>query len=247
MLGLISFAHASDVGLSPPRLELSGQPGQTVTETVTLFTSSRSQQQISAEMSDWTLDPEGGLVFMPVGSTQHSASGWFALEATDFLIEAEGARSVRLSVTLPDDPGLEGTYQGVVFFRVVPPDSATAGVGVVTTTRIGLIVYITVAGTEQGGSELIDVFQDDEASLTVVVANTGNTLMRLSGVVELRGEDGETKHRLDVGDLAVLRESERDITLSLGEDVDPGFYIALALLEDSRGGLLVGELPIEVP
>ena len=246
LVTFIGIAYASDVGISPPRLELTGRPGQTVTETVTLFTTAPSQQQISVEMSDWTLSPEGGVVFLPIGSAQNSASPWLALETDDFLLEPEGARDVRLSVTLPDDPNLKGTYQGIVFFRVIPPDSAVTGVGVVTTTRVGLVVYITVTGTEQAGSEFIDLYQENDESLTVVVANTGNTLMRVGGVVELRGEDGETKHRLEVPDVAVLRESERGITLPL-EGIEGGFYVALALLEDSRGGLLVGELPIEVP
>ena len=242
---LFSVATASDIGLSPPRLTLSGSPGQTLTETVTLITNSTERLQITTEVSDWTLDLVGNLSFLPANSLAYSAANWLSLESNDFFLEANSSRELRLSVTIPPDAE-GGTYHEVVFFRVVPPASALSGVGVVTTTRIGLTLYVTVAGTEQNSAEVVDFFQQDETSLTLAVANTGNTLMRLGGHVELRDETGEVKHNLEVPNVPILRDSERELTLALPQ-VEAGFYVALALIQDSRGELLVAELPISVP
>ena len=244
---LLVTARAADIGLSPPRLQLSGRPGETISETVTVLTQSAGSQQIGVSVSDWLLDPEGRLVLLPPGGGDNSASAWLEPEAEGFEISGEQNRPFRISVTIPQDADLNGTYRTMVFFTVVPPPDENSGVGVVTTTQIGLAVYVTVAGTEETGSELVDFFQPDDASLTLSIANTGNTVMRLGGTVELRDEAGETRYRLEVPDVPVLRESDRDVTLTLPEGVEPGFYVALALAEDSRGGLLVGELPIEVP
>jgi hypothetical protein len=245
VFALAAVAQAADIGISPPRLELSGSPGQTLTATVTVLTSAASEQQIAADVSDWTMDAAGNLIFFPPGSLPFSASPWLALDATDFILAPRGNREVRLALTIPDDA--EGTFNSMVFFTVVPPPGATQGVGVVTTTRVGLTVYVTVAGTERGGSELLDFYRRDARTLTAVIANSGNTVMRLSGVIELRDESGRAVHRLDVPDVPVLRDSERELTLALPEDLAPGFYVALALIQDSRGGLLAGELPLEVP
>ncbi|MDF1524136.1 MAG: hypothetical protein P1P87_15135, partial [Trueperaceae bacterium] len=138
-------------------------------------------------------------------------------------------------------------HQAMVFFTVVPPPTDTPGVGVTTTTRVGLTVYVTVTGTERSGSELVDLYQPDDATLAAVVVNTGNTVMRLGGVIELRDEAGEVVQRLPVPDVPVLRESEREVRFALPNDLEPGFYVVLALIEDDRGGLLAGELTIEVP
>jgi hypothetical protein len=243
---LISVAHASDIGLSPPRLELSLRPGETVTETITLLTETLSEQQIQVTLGDWTLDPLGELVLLPVGSLPASAALWIAPETSDFILPARSSRDFRLSVTLPSDSALDGTYHAMVFFTVVPPQVEGDGLSVVTTTRIGLTLYLTVAGTEKSGSELIDLFQSDDTSLTFVVVNLGNTVMRLGGRLELRGEDGATRYTIAIPDLPVLRESEREVTLELPPEIAPGFYTALALIEDSRGGLLAGELPLEI-
>ncbi len=239
-------AQATDIGLSPPRLTLVGSPGQTITETVTLITNSSERLQVTSEVNDWTLDLAGNVTFLPANSSEHSAANWISLESTDFFLEPNSSRDLRVSVTVPPDAE-GGTYHDMVFFRVVPPESALMGVGVVTTTRIGLTVYITVAGTERNSAEVVDFWQEDEASLTLAIANTGNTLMRLGGHVELRDEMGEVKHSVEVPSVPILRDSERELLLPLPPEVEAGFYVALALIQDSRGELLVAELPISVP
>lgn len=246
VLFLVTVTHASDIGLSPPRLELSLRPGETVTQTVTLLTEALSEQQIQVSMGDWTLDPLGELVLLPVGSLPVSAAAWLEPETSDFILPARSSRDFRLSVTLPNDSELEGTYHAMVFFTVVPPQTEGGGLSVVTTTRIGLTLYLTVTGTEKPGSELVDLFQDSD-TISLIVLNLGNTVMRLGGRLELRDESGTARYSLTVPDVPVLRDSEREVTLELPEEVTPGFYTVLALIEDSRGGLLAGELPLEIP
>lgn len=246
LLTLAGFAHAADIGLSPPRLEFTVEPGETITETVTLLTDSVDDQQLQVEVQDFTLDPTGEVSTLPAGSLDTSSAPWITPELTDFVLAGGDGREFRVSVTVPNDASLEGTYHAMVFFTVVPPPSETEGIGVVTTTRIGLTIYVTVASTENNTSELVDFFQDDDKTMTFAVANTGNTVMRLGGQIELRDEAGETKYVVEIPDVPVLRESERDVTLELPAEIKPGFYTALALIQDSRSGLLVGELPIEV-
>jgi hypothetical protein len=243
---LFAFAHAADIGISPPRLELIVEPGETVTESIMLLTDAIQEQQMQVIVEDFTLDPKGDVATLPPGSLEFSASNWLQPELTDFVIAGGEGQEFRISVTAPNDASLEGTYHGMVFFTVVPPPTETSGIGVVTTARIGLAVYVTIASSEQGGSELVDFFQEDDGSLTFAVANMGNTVMRLAGRIELRNEAGETKYVLEVPDVPVLRDSEREVTMELPEDIEPGFYTALALVEDSRSGLLVGDLAFEV-
>ena len=247
LMALVTIAHAADIGISPGRLDLTVPVGEPFVTTVSVLTSAAAEQQIAASRGDWTIDPTGQTLFLPPGSTAHSASTWVELDADDFVLPAGSRRLVRLAIDVPTDPGLEGTYQTVLFFTVVPPPSEARGVGVVTTTRVGLIVYVTIAGTERAGSELVDLYQADDRTITAVILNTGNTVMRLGGEIQLRDEAGEVRHVLEVPDVPVLRESERELTFTLPDEVEPGFYVALALIQDSRGGVLAGELPLEVP
>ena len=241
------LVHASDIGLTPPRIELVAIRGSSGSTSVTVLTTSAREQRIEVLLEDWTLGITGRLSFLPVGHSGHTANRWIRLESDSFVLEPRGSRDVRIAVDVPDDEGLEGTYHGMVFFTVAPPELDTPGAGVATTTRIGLTVYVTIAGTERAGSELVDMYQPDNRSLTTVILNTGNTLLRLGGAVEIRDEAGDVVRRLEVPDVPVLRESERELTFTLPDDLPSGFYVALALVEDSRGGILAGELPVDVP
>lgn len=242
---LAAPAWASDIGLTPPRLELSASAGGTVTATFSVLTSAATEQSVEAAVSDWFLDVAGDITFLAPGSVPDSAAGWLTLESDAFVLDPASSRELRLEVAVP--PDAEGTHQAMVFFTVVPPPGEAPGVGVTTTTRVGLTVYVTVTGTERSGSELVDLYQADDATLAAVVVNTGNTVMRLGGAIELRDEAGEVVHRLSVPDVPVLRESEREVRFALPDDLEPGFYVVLALIEDDRGGLLAGERTIEVP
>ena len=247
-LALLLFAAqalAADIGVSPPRLELSGAPGQRLTTTVTVLTMSEREQQVATDVGDWSLALDGDLVFFPGGTLATTSARWIDVDTFDFEIAPRASREVRLDITIPEDA--EGTHHAMVFFTAVPPPSEGSGVSIVTTSRVALTVYVTVSGTEVNGAELVDLYQSDADTLTAVVLNTGNTVMRLGGVIELRDEAGEVRHRLEVRDSPVLRESERELRFRLPEDIESGFYVALALIEDSRGGILAGELPFDVP
>lgn len=245
LLTWLTSALAADIGISPPRVDLAGAQGQRITTSVTVLTMSEQEQQVATEVGDWSMGITGDIAFFPSGTLRDSSGPWFELDAVDFLLEPGAGREVRLQVTIPEDA--EGTHHAMVFFTVVPPSTEAPGVAVITTSRVALTVYVTVSGTERAGSELVDLYQADDRTITAVVLNTGNTVMRLGGEIELRDETGAVRHRLEVPDVPVLRESERELTFALPEELESGFYVALALIQDSRGGVLAGELPLEVP
>ena len=245
IMACFGMAFAADIGISPTRLELEGTPGGTIVTTARVLTTADTEQLIAIHLSDWVMGVSGSLTFLAADTTATSAASWLVVEVSELVLPPSGTRDLRLDVSLPEDA--EGTHHAMVFFTVVPPPRDDRAVGVATTTRIGLTVYVTVTGTERSGSELVDMYQPDEDSLTAVILNTGNTVMRLGGVVEIRDEAGDVVRRLDVPDVPVLRESERELTFALPDDLESGFYVALALIEDSRGGILAGELPFDVP
>lgn len=243
---LLGAAFAIDIGISPGRVNLNAQPGETVTTTVDVITGAGATQQIAVDVSDWTLDAAGDLVLLPVGQAG-GAGAWITPEADAFEIAGGTSRPFRVSVTVPDRQDVAGTYPAMVLFAVVPPASAREGVAVVTTTQIAFTVYVTIAGTETSGSRLSDMYFDPDAGIVLTIANEGNTVMRLGGRVELRDETGAVRYTLPLDDVPVLRESEQDVSVALPPDVEPGFYVALALVEDSRGGLLTGQTQLELP
>ena len=219
--------------------------GSSQTETFTIVSGGNTREQVAVRVVDWSLTPDGKVVFLQAGQSNHSASSWIAVQSDSVEVPAGGQVPYRLSVSVPPDPALSGTYRAKVLFQVkVQSPSDTSGVSVQKTTAVGGIVYVTIAGTEKNGSKLTDMYADGP-TVHAVVNNVGNTLMRYSGSVEVRDSSGNTVKSVSVGDSAILRESERDIAVKM-PDLPKGYYVLLLLLKDSRGGLLTGQLPYEV-
>ena len=211
----------------------------------TVFSTSSNPVTLTVSTGDWTQDSAGRLTFLPPGSSDYSATAWATPSASSLVVPPGGTSTVRISFQVPGDPSLAGTYQTVVFFETQSSPSRTKGTSILTKQRLGLVIYVTIAGTAKKGSKLSDMYLDGR-DLKLVLANTGNTLMRASGKVELRDRSGKTVATLPVSDVPVMRGSERDLKLALPKDLAPGYYVALALVDDSRGGSLVGQLPFQL-
>lgn len=245
LLTAMSAASAADIGLSPARLSLTAAPGGTVRGETTVFSTSTKPVTLTVSTGDWTQDSSGKLTFLPPGKADFSATPWATLSASSVQVPPGGSSTVGISFKVPDDPSLAGTYQTVVFFETNASPSQSGGAQLLTKQRLGLVVYLTIAGTGKDGSKLSDMYVDGH-DLMVVLTNTGNTLMRASGRVELRNGSGKTVATLPISDVPVMRGSERDLGLSLPKDLAPGYYVALAVINDSRGSSLVGQLPFNL-
>jgi P pilus assembly chaperone PapD len=242
----IIYAQPLTIAISPARSELVVEPGQSATSLVTVMNDAEIERDISVEVEDWYIDDQGEIFFVPSNSLATSASSWIAPQETLFTLAAKSESEFRITVTAPSDPNLVGTYHSVVFFRVNTPPAADGQSNLGVGARVGYILYITIAGTEQVAVNMVDFFQEEQ-ELILVTNNDGNTSVRLSGTVELRDEAGNVAYALAVPDVPLIRESQREIRIPLPEDIKSGFYVALALVDTSQGNKVVGELPLTVP
>jgi hypothetical protein len=242
----IVSAQALTIAISPARQELVVEPGQGATALVTVMNDADMEQEISVEVEDWYIDDKGEIFFVPSASLETSASPWIIPQETLFTLAPKTETEFRVNVDVPTDAALAGTYHSVVFFRVNTPAPENGNVTLGVGARVGLILYVTVAGTEQVNVNLLDFYQE-ENELVMVMNNEGNTTVRLSGGIELRNEEGETAYTLAVPDVPLLRESEREVRVPLPEDITSGFYVVLAMVDTSSGAKVVGELSLTVP
>lgn len=240
----MSAALAADIGLSPPRIELTLPRGGTATEVVSLIASNGSREDLTVSKGDWTQDVSGKVSFLPSGEGSYSATPWLTLSANSVSVPADGQVGYRFNVTVPTDAKLEGTYHTVLFFETRPSAPTGSGSSIRVQQRVGLILYVTIAGTQQNGSRLTDMYADG-STIHAIVTNVGNTLMRYSGTVEIRDVSGDTVKSVSLRGGPILRDSERDIAVKMS-GLAKGYYVLLLLLKDSRGGLLTGQLPYEV-
>ncbi len=240
----MSAAHAADIGVSPPRIDLTVPAGGTASTTFNVIWTGKDAVRLDLSKADWTMGQDGGLTYMVAGDGTYSAASWLNLQSDGVDLPGAGQQAVRLAVQVPPNTALAGTYNAVIFVETPTAPATGTGTHLLMRQRVGVVVYVTIAGTEKNGSKLTDMYSDG-STVHAIVANQGNTVMRYSGSLEVRDASGNTIKSLSFGSSAILRESERDISVAVPE-LPKGYYVLLLLLKDSRGGLLTGQLPYEV-
>ena len=241
-----SAATAADVGIAPPRLSIAVPRGGTVQEVETVFTTATTPQKLAVSQGDWVQADSGKLTFLPVGQDPYSAASWLTPSSDAITVPAKGSVGFRFSISVPHDPKLKGTYKTVLFFQTEPKPVKATGNTIATRQRVGVVVYVTIAGTANPKLSISDFYRQG-SDLILSLSNGGNVVTRLGGNVELRNAAGKTVATLPVPDVPVQRGGSRNLSLTLPKDLTKGVYVALALVKPDNAPLQAGQLQLTIP
>ncbi len=211
LAGGLSLAFQG-IGVAPPREELRLSPGAYKTVEVKVFTTEEAALQVSSRIIDWTMKPDGTVVEVPRGSQPYSSRSWIQTSLDPFAIAKDRYRSIRVTVRVPDDPGLSGSYWAALQFVTTPPNPDPAST-VVIRVAANYIVYVTIAGSERPGARILR-FDRENDGFVLDVANTGNTYLRLRGELRFLDERGQVLRSLPIPERVVLREGIARMRLS---------------------------------
>lgn len=237
------------MSVSPPRLELTLELGQSVTEVIRVSNSATGETHFKAYTMDWILSQKGEFIPIPSGSGDRSASPWITINPREFDIAPGGTQELRLGIKVPRDAA--GGYRSVVFVESAPSRiSGTFGAAVVG--RVGVVVYITVAGTAVRSGNITDLsaeFDGEKGILSgnIGFENTGNVHLRLAGSVEIRDTAGMTVAKVDIPGTVSLPGTYREVPFEWHGKLGAGHYIVLAILDYGGEAQVAGQTMLEVP
>lgn len=238
------FALAVGFVVSPARVSVTVPVAKPLTEVVTVQNNSADTARFRAYLIDWTVTPTGEDTVFEPSDFARSCSPWLQINPVEFEIPSDTSQEVRLTFTPP--LGAEGGYWSMLYVES-KPIPATWSTRVLLNARIGVRVFVSIAGTEVRTCNLTDLRVDTGESLQVTgkVANTGNVPVRLKGRMEIRGNDGKALWQNECNQLALPGQEAR---LSAKPDVPlpKGEYLAVLTLDYGGEALLVGERAVTV-
>ncbi len=212
------------IGVAPPHDELTLAPGARKTVEVKVFTTEATALQVSARFADWTMKPDGTVVELPPGENPYSALGWLEASFDPFAITKDRYRAIKITVRVPNDPGLAGSYWAAAHFVTTPPNQNPKST-VLIRVAANYIIYVTIAGTERPGAKVLR-FEREKNGLVLDVENTGNTYLRLKGVLRFLNARGEAVRASDVPERVVLRGGLARMRLALPKDLPKDAVLA---------------------
>ncbi len=215
LLGVPASAEDFAMSVSPPRFELSAEPGQTVRAVFELTNASSLAATLEFATGEWELAPDGG-VLTSKELKPGSCRPWVAIERPKFTLRPRSRLRYRFEVTPPPEAQPSECRFAILVsgsdLRVSPDDNVSFPVG----AQIAIIVYVAVGDVKPE----LRIVKADVVELAgvqtpvVMVENKGAAHGRLSAF--LKGTDAAgTKREFSVSTLPVLPGETRMLALNV--------------------------------
>lgn len=190
----ISRARAQDVSIvvSPPRFEVSGEPGEVVTKAIKITNSNPDKELIlRAFVVDFIVQDDLGTPLKIESSKagRYIASPWFTLERSELVIPPATTDQINVIVNIPQDALPGGHYAGV-FFEPIASRGLKTTLSY-TSTQVGSLFGITVPGDIKYGALIKDfstpskVAEFGPINFAATIENQSDTHIRPEASVEI--------------------------------------------------------------
>lgn len=208
------------LAVSPPRFELSAEPGQTARAVVELTNSSNVATELNFSTAEWDLSSDGGVITSK-GLKPDSCRPWVAIERLQTTLQAKSQLRFRFEVTPPPDTPPTECRFAILIAGSDEHVSPSADTSFPVAAQIALIVYVEVGDVKPQ----ISIVDADVAELNgvltpvLMVKNSGTAHGRLSAF--LNGTDANGKKReFSASSLPILPGETRMIALSVDDGGD---------------------------
>lgn len=199
------------LAVSPPRFELSAQPGGRERAVIELTHGDATTGTYRLKTADWLLRADGSPEFedeLQPGSCRP----WVAIERREIAVQPGRPYRFRFEVAPPaGTPPVECRFAIMIEGRQPTP---APGTPVALAARIGVIVYVAVGDAEPALELAGTSVQDLNGTPTPMlrIRNTGNAHGRLAGLLTTTDADGN-RLELQPSALAILPGETRDVPL----------------------------------
>ncbi len=228
---LAQFALA----VSPPRLELSGKPGQTLRQVIELSQADVRAGSYKLRTADWTLRPDASVEFSDA-LLPGSCRPWVAIERHEVTVTPGRPYRFRFEITPPADaPATECRFAILIEGKEQAVDPRLP-IGL--SARIGVIVYLAIGDVQPVltvvGSAAGSINRQGQPVLTI--RNEGNAHGRVAGF--LSGTDASgTALEFSPGSTPIMPGETRDIALAASRPGSPDAQVDVKFPVTVRGKL----------
>lgn len=257
LLFLMSTPLMGGFSVSPLTLEMQGSTDSTQTAALVIRNSGDQTVSVNIEAIDFIMEGSGAEREVALGEHSRGCAQWLSLAPSGLLdIPAGEQQDLRVTVHVPEEA--KGTYWAKIAVSQTSkpkPLRRTSGettMQVFIKQRWEVRVHQSIANTAEAEGDIVHMqaltTPEKETELTLHFENTGNTLLRCNGRIEVKDEDGELVQSLALGDdgsFAVYPGTKRELKQKTMSELKPGYYVALAIVDFGGDSLIAGEIEFE--
>lgn len=238
------------IGVSTLNLNLSAVPGEILTGAIEVHNLGTEPEGVQVLLADWEYDPSGAVSIHEHGTVDRSLAGMLTVAPASMMLSPGETRPIQYRIEVPPDS--VGSFWAMIMVRSEPKvisssdfgEGRTAVFAASKTYGIKLIVTAHSESEkelviEDSAVEYLEACEGSVLEIRSLVTNTGLAHLELTGTVNLINEHGDSVGAARIGRARVLPGYQRLVRTTLAGQLDPGFYVAVVVL-DFGGDYLVG-------
>lgn len=236
---------AQGVSMSPTRLFLTGEAGETVTATVVLNNNSQEEYVFNINLKDWHRNLSGEKIYFEPNTRTHSNANWVSTEESIVTLPPQSTIELTLKMEIPEDVSPSEVTNSMLFFTQIGKAEDAArmqnGIGVITLFEFGLHIYYTPLSNKKKSLDIQSIEHPEPSRLVVGIENDGNVVNDAKVDLELTevntGEDVEIKGI----PISMLPGAYQEVKFNLPAELS-GEYLAVVIIRMAgTNDLRVGE------
>lgn len=222
--------------ITPPIFELKANPGDRLSEVVSVF--NNSDDDISIATSTENLRPMGekGQVQVIGGSDEGlpSLKDWLKIKETNFTLAKGATKNVTFTIDVPGNAEPGGHFATVLFGTTGSNPDAT---GSQISQKIGTLVLLTVAGSAKEQANAVTFtpkqklyWNNQIIDFNLLVKNNGNVYVRPRGFLTITDIFGRKISQTEIDGKNILPSASREIPVEFKSKRLFGPYTATLVL-----------------
>ena len=251
---LSSQVFGQGISMSPTRAFFTGNPGETVTQTITLSNTSDKDYVFNINTKDWKREEDGNKVYSASGTLEHSNSNWISTLESNITLPAKSSTEILVAMEIPENASPSELTNSMLFFTQIGKQEDQAqqqmGIGIIALFEFGLHVYYTPPKNDKKSLEItaIDEIVAKEPSthsVAVRILNDGNVVNDAIVELELTNTASGEDSKLSPINISMMPNTYQTITFTLPENLK-GSYMGVTIVKMAgTNDLRVGEKTFE--
>lgn len=218
------------------------KPGEKANFFVTLIADKDTPELVEFKLCDYRSNSEGQHFFEEVGNHPRSNAKWISLGSHHEIVKPGEKRNVSVSIDVPKDTGLNGSYWSVLLIEPTNP------INTITESEHGLQLHVKIRYafhivTNIGsGNPSLKITRkgleqiESKQYFAVDVANTGDLFLNPKMTLKIFNKQGKLEYTKET-QAERLYPGSSSRYLADGSDLKSGNYTAFLLLDNGDGRL----------
>lgn len=216
-------------------------PGGTISGNIVILNNDDELRTVRFYQTDYMFYSNGKSDFAKPGSISRSNAPWIEYSPKQVVIQSHSKAELNYRITVPNDPGLRGTYWSVLMIEPVPESELTPPsadkkkikIGVQAVFRHAVQMVTNIGDTGTKTLKFVNKKLETRAGRTCLildVKNTGEFWLVPEVYVDLLDQKGQQQGRYSGGKLRIYPGCSVRYTIDLGP-LKPQAYNALVIAD----------------